>query len=74
LLKYCRVVEMIRYIPHNHLEPNDVIVDEYANMRHLSGDYIIVLPDSEEKPQHKPTSLTKVGNEWVETQMEFDFG
>jgi hypothetical protein len=74
LQKYCRAVEMIRYIPHNHLDTEQCTVDEYANLRHLSGDYIIVLPDSEEKPQHKPTSLTKVGNEWVEIQMEFDFG
>ena len=65
---------MIRYIFNNDLDLEQCKIDEYANLRHLSGDYIIVLPDSEEKPQHKPISLTKVGNEWVETQMEFDFG
>ena len=49
--------------------------DEYGNRIHkASGDFVIVIEPSNETPEYKPMSLTKVDGEWVPMQMEFDFG
>lgn len=66
---------MIKYIRHTDTLGECLSTDEYGNRIHKSsGDFVIVVEPSKETPEYKPMSLTKVGGNWVPTQMEFDFG
>lgn len=65
---------MIKYVFEDDLAGN-IYVDSMGNRLWKETDeYVIVLDKTSPRPKHTPIALVMKDGQWVDKQLEFDFG